>query len=175
MKFWPFGKKKAQSPISVTAAEDAVPTHLKSYFVRWQEKREATQIIGDIRCTCGCMAFAASQSKDDDCVFRLTCNDCGQEILLFDARVHGWDALVCHMSGEFFQLGDVAARCEKCGSERFCATVLIEPTDKAEFVSCVAGELPDSEWVNAFTWFAAHLTCVECGCKMRDWADIETA
>ena len=175
MKFWPFGKKKVEMPIPVPADEDAVPTYLKPYFVQRQEKHDATQITGDVCCTCGCTVFAARQSKDDDCVFRLTCVDCRREILLFDARVHGWDALVCHMPGEALQLGDVVARCEKCAGERFHATVWVEPADKAEFVSCVEGELPDSEWVNAFTWFAAHLTCAECGCKIRDWADIETA
>lgn len=152
-----------------------MPTHLKPFFVQQHGTGGEAQITGDIRCTCGCVTFGAKHSKDDDCIYHLICDHCKQDILLFDARVHGWDALVCHMPGEALQLGDVAARCEKCGSESFSTTVWIEPTDKAEFVSCVEGERSDSEWVNAFTWFAAHLTCAQCGHKMRDWADIETA
>ena len=175
MRLWPFGKKKEQMSVETPRAEPAVPTHLKPFFIQREDKRNDTQITGDIRCTCGCETFVAKQSKDDDCIYRLTCDACGTDILLFDARVHGWDAIVCKMPGEHLQLGDTTAKCEKCGGEHFHVTVWVEPTEKEEFISCTEGELPDSEWVNAFTWFAAHLTCAECGCKQRDWADIETA
>lgn len=175
MKFWPFGKKKEKASAAESCVELPVPTHLKPFFAPMPDKRNTTQITGDIRCTCGCVEFAAKHSKDDDCIYHLICDACGKDILLFDARVHGWDAAVCHMPGEYLRLEDVTVRCEKCGSERFNVTIWVEPTEKEEFISCVGGELPDSEWVNAFTWFAAHLTCVGCGCEQRDWADIETA
>ena len=175
MRFWPFGKKKVQQPIEASCTELAVPNHLRPFFMQRTDKGNDTQITGDIRCTCGSASFAAKHSKDDDCIYRLNCADCGQDILLFDARVHGWDALVCHMPGEHLQQGEVTEQCEKCASRCFGATVWIEPTQKEEFISCVEGELPDEAWVNAFTWFAAHLTCVECGRKLHSWADIETA
>ena len=175
MKFWPFGKKKTQQTVTAPCDNTVVPTHLKPYFVQRADKESKTHITGDIRCNCGCMVFAAHHSKDDDCIYRVTCADCQKEILLFDARRHGWDAIVCHMPGEYLQAGEENAVCPKCGGEHFHVTVWIEPTEKAEFVSCVEGELPESEWVNAFAWFAAHLTCDDCGCKQRDWADVETA
>ena len=175
MKFWPFGRKNTTTPVVAPCAELPVPTHLKAFFVPQPDKGNKTQITGEICCTCGCTMFAAHHSKDDDCIYHLTCADCRKNILLFDARLHGWDANVCHMPGEYLQMGEENAVCHKCGGEHFHVTVWIEPTEKAEFVSCVEGELPESEWVNAFTWFAAHLTCADCGCKQRDWADIETA
>ena len=175
MKLWPFGKKKEPVPMETPSNEPAVPTHLKPFFVQWADKGNDTQLTGDIRCSCGCEVFAARQSKDDNCLYHLTCDACRKDLLLFDARAHGWDAMVCKMPAEHLQRGDIAAKCEKCGSERFGVTVWIEPAEKAEFVACVEGELPDSDWVNAFTWFAAHLTCTGCGCRQRDWADIETA
>lgn len=175
MKFWPFGRKKAQALVADPCTELPVPTHLKPFFVPMADKNNTTQITGSIRCTCGCEAFAAQRSVDNDCLFRLNCDACVQEVLLFDARRHGWDSVVCHEPVEAMQMGESTARCEKCGREHFGVTVWIEPTEKAEFVSCVEGELPDGEWVNAFTWFAAHLTCTHCGYRQRDWADVETA
>lgn len=171
MKFWPF-KRRETDP---TPEELPVPAHLKPFFVVNGEQSNAEQLTGDIRCTCGCMTFVASRSRDDDCLYHLNCDRCGQDVQLFDARVHGWDAVVCHMPGVFMNKGDVAERCEKCGGDRFSAFVWIEPASKEEFIACVEGELPDGEWVNAFTWFAAHLTCTCCSHRVRGWADIETA
>lgn len=171
MKFWPF---KRQIP-DKSSEESPVPTHLKPFFVVDRKKNDEDQLSGDIRCTCGCMAFTASRSRDDDCLYRLNCDRCGQDIQLFDARVQGWDAVVCHMPGELMDMGEVIEKCGKCGGDRFSAVVLIEPAQKEEFIACVEGERPDCEWVNAFTWFAAHLTCTCCGHRMRSWADIETA
>lgn len=174
MKFWPFGRKQ-QKVAAAPCTELPVPTHLKPFFLQQSDDGNDAKVIGDIRCICGSKAFAAHHSKDDDCLYHLTCDDCRKDILLFDAQRHGWDTIVCHMPGENLHLGDVTAICEKCGSERFSVSVWIEPTEKGEFISCVEGELSEDEWVNAFTWFAAHLTCTNCGCKQRDWADIETA
>lgn len=171
MKFWPFRRKM---PLPVPA-DLPVPTHLRPFFVVRTDLGDASQLAGDIRCTCGCASFAAARSRDDDCLYHLTCDQCGQHVTLFDARVHGWDALVCHMPGEYLNRGEVTEQCRKCGGGRFSADVWIEPAQKEEFIACVEGELPDDEWVNAFTWFAAHLTCAKCGCRVRGWADIETA
>lgn len=171
MKFWPFKRRKTDPHMQ----ELPVPMHLKPFFVVNGDQGDAKQLTGDIRCACGCTTFTASHSRDDDCLYWLNCDGCGQEVQLFDARVHGWDAVVCHMPGEFMNLGDVAEKCEKCGGDRFGAAVWIEPANKEEFITCVEGELPDCEWVNAFTWFATHLTCTCCGHRMRGWADIETA
>ena len=175
MRFWPFGKKRVEQPIEGAMAESAVPTHLQPFFMQRVDKGNDTQITGDIRCSCGSTSFAAMHSRDDDCVYRLICAGCGQDILLFDARTHGWDALVCHMPGEYLGQGEETEKCESCGGECFEVTVWIEPIEKAEFISCAEGELPEEAWVNAFTWFAAHLTCTRCGKQKRGWADIETA
>lgn len=174
MRFWPFGRKMGSEQAQPDCGETAIPTHLRPYFVP-KELRDKTQIIGSLRCTCGCTAFSANVSKNDDCVFCAVCADCGQDILLFDARVHGWDALVCHMPGIYLAEGDVPAQCDKCGGGKFRVELLIEPTDKAEFVSCVEGELPDDVWVNAFTFFAVNLTYVSCGKRLSGWAEVETA
>lgn len=171
MGFWNFGRKKPD----VRGAEMSVPTHLKPFFMADPSRRSEPQIAGSIRCICGCTSFAARCSRDDDCLYTLKCDQCGQDVLLFDARVHGWDALVCHMPGECLNLGEITEKCEKCGGERFTVEAWIEPAEKDEFISCVEGEFPDEAWVNAFTWFATHLTCTRCGCKVRGWADIECA
>ena len=170
MKLWPFGKKQA-----ATHAELPVPTYLKPFLVPEPYKGETAQLAGEIRCTCGGVAFSAHRNIDDDNRFHGVCRNCDKDILLFDAHRHGWDALVCHVPAEDADAGESTETCPKCGSNSFAVTVWIEPTNVEEFVSCVEGELPDEEWVNAYFWFAAHLTCIGCGKKLRGWADIETA
>ena len=171
MRFWPFGKKKATAP----QAEPPVPTHLKPFLDTVTYRDGQTQVTGTVRCACGSRCFSACRNRDDDNHFHVICRDCSDDILLFDMHRHGWDTLVCHVPVEDCGTGEVTECCPKCDGEAFRVEVWIEHADEAEFVACVEGELPDSEWVNAFTWFAAHLTCAKCGCKVRGWADIECA
>ena len=152
----------------------AVPSYVEKYFVPQEMKRGEEGVGGSIRCTCGCTAFKAMHSVDDDRLFHLLCTHCGNDILLFDGAKHGWDALVCQMPMEDLQLGEASEQCAKCGCEDFCADVWYEPTEREEYDSC-RGELPEEDWVNAFTWFSADLICSGCGRKIHSWADIETA
>lgn len=175
MKLWPFGRRKEAADSATPATALPVPTHLQPFFVPHMKKRDQTQITGDVRCTCGGERFAAHRMKDSSQRYHLTCIACGKEVLLFDEKQHGWDTVVCHMNCGDDSEEEITERCGKCGGEGFGATVWVEPTEKEEFVACVEGELPDDEWVNAFTWFAAHLTCCSCGARIRGWADVETA
>lgn len=172
MRFWPFGKKKpaeAEKPVGLP-----IPTFVKLFLVPDMKKSGMENVYGSIRCTCGCTAFAAMHSRDDDRLYHLLCRDCGQDILLFDGQKHGWDALVCQMLMEDMQAGEDSERCAKCGCADFHADVWYEPTAREEFDSC-REDLPGEEWVNAFTWFGAGLTCCGCGHRIRSWADVETA
>lgn len=171
MRFWPFGRKKADA----ACAERPVPTYLKPFLDTEPYRDGQTQVTGTVRCKCGCTSFCACRNRDDDNRFHVICQQCSADILLFDMHQHGWDTVVCHEKVEDSGTGEITEHCRKCGADVFGVNVWIEHASAEEFVSCIEGELPDSEWVNAFTWFAAHLTCAKCGCKVRSWADIECA
>ncbi|MBQ2953362.1 MAG: hypothetical protein IJE07_07370 [Clostridia bacterium] len=173
MKLWPFGSKKSNAP--VTCGELPVPKCLKRYFVPELGKCSMAEITGDIRCTCGAMAFKARRSEDVGLRFSLTCSSCGEDILLFDAKQHGWDALVCGIVPDDEANDETSEQCAKCGHEEFRATVWIEACEREEFVEDIPEGLTEDDWVNAYGWFGAHLTCVQCGHRVRDWADVETA
>lgn len=173
MKLWPFNSKKSEVP--VPCEELPIPTHLRQYFIPVQEKCSMTEVTGDIRCTCGGMSFKARRSGDYGCLFSLACTSCGKEILLFDSKQHGWDALVCGMISEDDATIDCTEQCAKCGCENFHTIVWIEACHREEFVEDVPDGLTEADWVNAFGWFGAHLTCANCGHRARDWADVETA
>lgn len=173
MKLWPFGKKKTVP--AAPAKELAVPTYLLPYWKTDATHGDAQQLAGTLQCKCGCQTFQSLSSNDDDRLYHAVCKECREDVLLFDANTCGWDALICGVQTEDAHAGETAAKCPKCGCEHFGVTVWVEPTDKQEFISCNDRGLPESEWVHAYTWFAAHLTCADCGHRLRDWADIETA
>lgn len=173
MQLWPFGKKETDA--GVPHEELPVPTYLRKYFVPVQEKCSMSEVTGSICCTCGATVFKARRSEDYGCLFRLVCASCGQDILLFDAKQHGWDALVCGVVPEDDATDDCTEQCAKCGGEDFHVTVWIEACQKEEFTEDVPAGLTEDDWVNAYGWFGAHLTCAHCGHKERDWADVETA
>lgn len=173
MKLWPFGGKKSDNAVQSEILP--VPTYLKSYFVPDQEKCNMAEVTGNIRCTCGGMIFKARRSEDYGCLFGLECASCGKEILLFDSKQHGWDALVCGVIPEDDASLDCAETCAKCSGEDFYVTVWIEACQKEEFIEDITEGLTEDDWVNAYDWFGAHLICAHCGHKERDWADVETA
>lgn len=151
------------------------PTYLRHSLVPDQAKCSQQEVTGDIHCTCGCTAFQAYQSEEIGFLFRLVCCGCGTEITLFDARQHGWDAIVCGAIPEEPVTADCKETCRKCGGEAFHTQVWVEPCQKEEYTEDVPDGRTEEEWVNAFTWFGAHLTCAGCGRRIRDWADAETA
>lgn len=173
MKFWPFGRKKLDTIVEL--GNLPIPTYLKKYYVPAPEKCSMTEIAGDICCTCGSMAFKARRSADYGRLFSLTCVACGEDILLFDAKQHDWDSIVCGVVPDDDAVADIIGQCAKCGHEDFRTTVWIEACQRDEFVEDVPAGLTEDDWVNAYGWLGAHLTCVHCGHKVRDWADVETA
>jgi len=173
MKLWPFGKKA--SAVSIPLEELPVPTGLNGFFIPEISKCSMTEITGCIRCPCGENAFRAFSSEEPGLRYRLKCPACGRDIQLFDGRQNGWDALVCGDVPEMDGIADKSEVCDKCGGDRFHTDVWIEPVERDDFVSEVPAGLTADDWVNAYGWFAASLTCCRCGRKIRSWADVETA
>lgn len=172
MGWLPFGSKKDR--VNIQSDELPVPTCLKPYFVPIAGKCSMTELSGGIRCSCGANSFRAIGSEEPGLRYRLCCTGCGQDVLLFDAWQHGWDALVCGVLPEDGAVPEHAESCGKCGGDAFRADVWIEPVEREEFVSDIPEGLTEADWVNAYTWFAATLTCARCGRRVRDWADVET-
>lgn len=173
MLFRPFGKREKET--AVPCQNSPLPIYLKPFLVLDQAKCSMHELAADIRCTCGCMTFHAYQSEDIGFLFRLECSACGREFTLFDAQQHGWDAIVCGAAPEKTTATECKETCRKCGGEAFHTRVWIEPCQKEEYTEDVPEGRSEDEWVNAFTWFGAHLTCAGCGRRIRDWADVETA
>lgn len=152
-----------------------MPACLKKYYVPELSECSMTEIMGSICCSCGEKAFRALSSEEPGLRYSLKCLACGQDILLFDARRHGWDALVCGDVPDGESGADQAEACEKCGGDAFRAEVWIEHIAREEFVSDIPEGLTEDDWVNAHGWFGASLTCDRCGRQIRSWADVETA
>lgn len=172
MKLWPFGRKR---PAAVRHEELPIPACLRPFLVPADGKCSMTEVAGSVRCTCGQDVFTAHRSVDCDCLYHLACHACGQDVLLFDAEQHGWDRLVCGEPVVDAQAGEHTEQCRKCGCGDFRADVWLEACDREEFLQNAPEGIAEGAWVNAFTYFAAHLTCTQCGCRVRSWADIETA
>ena len=157
--------------------EYPIPNHLKPYLV--PDPREDNcefQVTGAIRCTCGCERFAVSESNEA-MIARLTCSDCGREILLFDADKHGWNGFVCHSEALDRTQPMWKAVCDECKGETFRVKVWIASQGREDFVSeCVSHDptFREEDWVDAFEWIQASLECTQCGIEIDNWLDCET-
>lgn len=179
-----------------------IPTHLQNIYHLDMDKSEPDFLTGRIKCTCGCVSFQIRHNHDEtpfECtaenlakiferitdpdevcysmMVRAECMDCGKDLLLLDAAVHGYDGFVCH-DGTSAPDSELKTRiCPTCGKAHFAVTMTIEPEDYEQFQEEVVTEYPDefkpSDFVDAFNWMTISLRCTHCGHSDNGWIDME--
>ena len=157
--------------------EYPIPTHLQPYLIPLPEEDNCEfQVTGSIRCTCGCDRFAVSESNEG-MFATLKCQDCGHELLLFDAGKQGWNGFVCHHDDLDRNAPVWKAVCEECKGDVFRVRVWISSQGREDFLAeCAAKDsvFQEEDWVNGFEWIQASLECLRCGMDIEGWLDCET-
>ncbi len=166
-----------------------IPTHLKKILI--PTRYEDQQLIGNIRCTCGCNTFAlkvyADMSSGQPCVCEknngfafaigAVCTACSTDWLLLDFAKHGYDGFVCKEHVPVMPEELVPCQCPKCGGNVFCIETEIEVEDKTQFLEECVEDCPDEfkpeDYVDAFGWIVMNIHCRECGCRQKGWVDLE--
>ncbi|MDE7423430.1 MAG: hypothetical protein K2N51_07020 [Lachnospiraceae bacterium] len=153
-----------------------IPTHLQQYFIPIGDKNSEYEVTGTIQCSCGSEKFQIWES--DEChIIKGVCNQCGQEILLFDAGKHGWNGFVCNDDFVDRTLPFRRYNCPKCNRDIYSITIYISSQGKEDFLEeCVSNDNSFSidDWIDGFEWIEISLSCGECDFIEKDWVSFET-
>jgi len=178
-------------------SEPHLPTHLAacSEALTTESPGEAH---GSLRCPCGGVSFeilhhdrgreegargpVATVSGDvHEFVIAARCVRCAMSHLIFDARVHGYDALLGDAPGKRPESRPAMETwtCLKCGGRTHRATFAVQLPDETEIQAMLEEERggppkPDT-WYDAFFWFSMGVTCEACGLETPDFVEYECA
>lgn len=174
------GHKVDLSRLNDEKIEMPIPAHLKDYLTVDAKKSNEKRLYASLKCGCGEDKFKIEKSTNH-CVVKAVCQKCQKEILVFDAREHGWDGYVCGLfrgepSGPFEE-----AKCKQCQQNVFKADIVIFSKGKLDFIHNACQEpveeagrtFAEDEWVNAFANISIYLKCVHCN-KKQLYIDYET-
>lgn len=154
-----------------------IPTHLQQYLIPIGDKNSEYGVTGKIQCSCGNEKFEVWESNKRH-IIKLICNQCGKEILLFDAGKHGWNGFVCNEEDYIDRtLPFKKYSCSKCDKDACGITVDISSQGKEDFIEeCVSfdASFSASDWIDGFESIAVSLSCEECNFTEENWAVLET-
>ena len=147
---------------------------------RWWRKR--------VRCKCGCVdsfeIYIGDASRPNWISGKLggcqradlLCAKCGDELLLFDDGIHGYNAVVCddraHLPMNYLQSNRALLQKLTCGCGGSTYSVIVEV-----MYDCDDGgveDIPASQWDDAYGCFRSSARCSSCG-KIHEIAFAETA
>lgn len=170
-----------------------VPTHLRECLHPKEASFDESELIADLRCTCGGEEFhlhypgqtheykgemiPCTAEMDGDFFFliRADCTSCNKTYLLIDQDFHGWDGFVCHDEQQAKKPRPelIPWKCLHCDGLPHSATVTIELCEKEDYLE--EDDLDPERWVDAFSWFSIDTVCKTCGRSTEDWVSLETA
>ena len=155
-----------------------IPRHLKNFLHLIGDNNEYS-VSGTIRCKCGSKSFYIYESNNKKIV-KVTCSECGKDILLFDEGKHGWNGFVC--KDDFLDRNKpfILTECDKCNNSKFNIKITIESQGKEDFIEeCginddINSDFKESDWVDAFEWINISITCLNCRKEQLEWCQCET-
>lgn len=168
-----------------------IPTHLQNFLMVNSLKSDMNNVEGRLCCSCGCQGFkikafdidennhASVGRYNDDYAMKIStdCCNCGKNLLLFDMSKHGYDGFVCGDGTTVPNEKLIPFYCDKCQSNNFEVSLLIEAEDKEQFIEEVISTEPDrftvDDYVDAFNWIVISLKCNKCNHEIKNWIDLE--
>ncbi len=109
-----------------------------------------------LRCPCGCGRFAVEVPAEPDeylPAYQIRCSACGEAYLLFDARVHGYDAMIGAYGEPEREYEYRPAELGTGVPEGFSVTVKLENAPSLEeFNEDCGEEYTYGQYVNGFSW-----------------------
>lgn len=174
-----------------------IPSHLKSNIkICVDEKNNENNFVAELFCECssnlfqieyvgklkkslfGSYSVYPTEDNDFRVALKTVCNDCGKSIIVFDSKLHGYDALIERKENQ--QLIPVAVfnkfSCSKCAHKAFTIGLKITSPGKAEYEDLYKdGIFKDGDWADAFDWITISPTCDKCKKTNNKFIDFETA
>ena len=185
------------------------PTHLAGCLAPARVTDGGTLFEAAVRCSCGgervevhyhgkthqpggrsdpipCTVQLPGLSGYDACWFGLktVCPACRREQILFDSKLHGWDAVAASSAAARARAAAlprpplVPWACLVCGATAHACEVRLRLPSPGGFLSDTFEDagwpMPRSRRAEAFGWFGLSIRCCECGRQTDDWAGYET-
>lgn len=136
-------------------------------------------VTGVYTCSCGNKIFhiKTPNNKANDYSQFLTvfiCNQCGQQHVIFDSIVLGYDAMMGNIPKRQVNYPLlIENHCRKCTSGLFTSVITYEYpltlTDELEEFG-----VESFEYWKYFTWIKINLICNHCNKKIRNFVSLET-
>lgn len=173
-----------------------IPSHLRK-IIEPTAICDETCLDGKLRCICGCNQFKlhvpdnivssnnikrplpADAEKGFFFAIEAECLNCHTPHLLFDAALHGYNALICNGDGAVILSPRpfVDWVCSACSGEGHEIIVTTRSRNRHE-AKLEYGDFPKYQgknWADPFDSFSMTITCSQCGTVSDDWVDYETA
>lgn len=171
-----------------------LPRHLQKIFIVNEKETNSDNLIGKIRCTCGCEKFYvdtfSSYYGADKCVsfsedvegssllVRVECFSCREKWTIFDFSKHGFPGFVFGDGTPVDENTElVRYSCNECNQEVFIIDVCIQPEDREQFIDENVVVNPDkfseNDYVEAFDWIVISLECEKCNHINENWLNLE--
>ena len=167
-----------------------IPHNLKSCFNVNVNASDQNNVLGTMKCICGCDEFYVqyfgdlSQHFIDHYVLKTilfdneyviyvkaVCAKCKREYTVFNSLTDGYDSFTRSRKNIDLQAMKPFS-CKKCKKDVFQTFITLEYSDKQEIMEDV-GE--DFEFENAFSWITVDLECKSCFKKYYKFIDYETS
>jgi hypothetical protein len=186
-----------------------LPTHLAGWLARATLTEQDTYFEAAVRCPCGservevhypgqthqpsgrdspipCTVQLAGLTGYDAYWFGLkaVCAACRQECVVFDSKLHGWDAVVVCSAATKARAAVVPRTplvpwaCLDCGATAHTCTIHLRLQTPKQFLNDTFEDtgfpMPLSRWPDTFGWFGTSIRCCGCGRQTDDWVGYET-
>ncbi len=159
--------------------EFPIPSHLKNYLELISDENDEYKVTSIIKCKCGSESFSIYESNNK-MIVKIVCSSCNKELILFDEGKHGWNGFICN--DDFLNRAEPlkVTKYSKCNEDEFKIVVTVTSQGKQDFIdesgleNGLGETLNESDWVNAFEWISADITCLSCKNEDEHWLDCET-
>lgn len=104
------------------------------------------------------------------------CVGCGEDRLLFDADLHGWNGVRCHdpEQANWPRPPLVVWRCARCAGDTHSAEITISGESFEDFRENSDEDATPEQWAECYGWFSMAIRCVGCGKETASWVEYET-
>jgi hypothetical protein len=172
------------------------PSHLTHWLARMPSRCTGRKCVGHVQCPCGSRKIRLSTSGmrmehgkrfpqtvqiGDKFYFIITviCAECGKDHVLFDANLHGWNAVV---GGDATDRETAAAAnppmigwtCDGCDATEHTASMELISEGRQDAMEESGGVLDETNWQEGFGWINISIACCHCGQKVPNWVSYET-
>jgi hypothetical protein len=171
------------------------PVHLVHWLARVPSRCTGRKCFGHVQCPCGSRKIRLSTSRIGNengkrfpetaqlgnmfySIITAVCAECGKDHVLFDANLHGWNAVVCREARSDTAVAAnspmIGWTCDRCDAREHSASIELISEGRQDALDESGGALDESNWQEGFGCINISIACCHCGRKVQNWVSYET-